>query len=171
MTVGIGTYGAEHIQVRGQMNNISIGKYCSIGVGLVIDGGFNHRTNCISTYPFKRLEWTENEIVFAKGDVNIGNDVWIGEGCLVMSGVTIGSGAVIGARSIVTKSIPPYTIVAGSPAKIIKKRFSDTQIQDLLNIAWWDWSEEKIKSLADHLNGKSPENWLKILNEFWRCNS
>ena len=79
-----------------------------------------------------------------KGDIVVGNDVWIGYEAVILSGVTIGDGAVIGARAVVTKDVPPYTIVGGVPAKPIKKRFSDESIKKLQSIRWWDWSKEKI---------------------------
>lgn len=79
-----------------------------------------------------------------KGDIIIGNDVWIGYEAVVMAGVTVGDGAIIGTRAVVTKDVPPYTIVGGVPAKVIRKRFSDETIFELLKIKWWDWSVEKI---------------------------
>lgn len=79
-----------------------------------------------------------------KGDIVIGNDVWIGYEAVILAGVTIGDGAVIGARAVVTKDVPPYTIVGGVPARPIKKRFSDRTIADLLEIKWWDWPRERI---------------------------
>lgn len=79
-----------------------------------------------------------------KGDIIVGNDVWIGYEAVILSGVTIGDGAVIGARAVVTKDVPPYTIVGGVPAKPIKKRFSEENIKKLQSIRWWDWSKEKI---------------------------
>lgn len=80
-----------------------------------------------------------------KGDIVIGNDVWIGYQAIVMQGVTIGDGAIIGARAVVTKDIPPYTIVGGVPAKPIRKRFSDEVLLQLLKIKWWEWPDEKIR--------------------------
>ena len=80
-----------------------------------------------------------------KGDIVIGNDVWIGYEAVIMAGVTIGDGAVIGARAVVTKDVPPYTIVGGVPAKPIRRRFPEDVISDLLKIRWWDWPEEKIQ--------------------------
>lgn len=145
MTVGVGTYGQSNITRRGDMNNITIGKYCSIATNVVVDGGFNHNTNFVSTYPFYNMHGLGQQNVICKGDVIIGNDVWICENVLIMSGVTIGNGAVIGANSIVTKDVEPYTIYAGSPAKCIKMRFNVNQIKQLQTIKWWDWSEEKIK--------------------------
>jgi len=79
-----------------------------------------------------------------KGDINIGNDVWIGYEAVILAGVTVGDGAVIGTRAVVTKDVPPYTVVGGVPAKPIKRRFSDDRIEQLLKMRWWDWSEEKI---------------------------
>lgn len=79
-----------------------------------------------------------------KGDIRIGNDVWIGYEAVIFAGVTIGDGAIIGTRALVTKDVPPYTIVGGVPAKPIRKRFDDNTIQRLLEIRWWDWPEEKI---------------------------
>ena len=80
-----------------------------------------------------------------KGDIVIGNDVWIGYEAVVMAGVTIGDGAVIGARAVVTRDVPPYTIVGGVPAKEIRKRFPDETIGKFLKLRWWDWPEEKIQ--------------------------
>ena len=84
-----------------------------------------------------------------KGDIVIGNDVWIGYEAIVLSGVTIGDGAIIGTRSVVTKDVPPYTIVGGIPAKPIRKRFSDEVISKLLELQWWNWSENRIKEKID----------------------
>ena len=81
-----------------------------------------------------------------KGDIIIGNDVWIGYEAVILSGITIGDGAIIGTRAVVTKDIPPYTIVGGVPAKPIRKRFDDVTIARLLELKWWDWSEERIKA-------------------------
>ena len=81
-----------------------------------------------------------------KGDIVIGNDVWIGYESLILAGVTIGDGAIIGTRAVVTKDVPPYTIVGGVPAKPIRKRFNDETIQYLQKVRWWDWPEEKIKA-------------------------
>ena len=145
LKIGQGTY--ESIIRRGTFNKITIGNYSSIADGCVCDGGFGHNTKFVTTYPLN--EKLKNCAHLAghpvcRGDISIGSDVWIGEGCLIMSGVTIGDGAVIGARSIVTKDIPPYTIAVGSPAKITRKRFTDEQINKLLDIKWWNWSEQKI---------------------------
>ena len=145
LIMGKGSYGG--IIRRGVHNSITVGNYCSIAEGCICDGGFGHNTKFITTYPLsvnmRNCGHLTGHPVW-KGDITIGNDVWIGENCLIMSGVNIGDGAVIGARSIVTKDIPPYTIAAGSPAKVSKKRFTDIQINRLLYIKWWDWDDQKI---------------------------
>ncbi len=90
-----------------------------------------------------------------KGDIIIGNDVWIGYEAIIMAGVTVGDGAIIGTRAVVTKDVPPYTIVGGVPAKVIRKRFSDDVISTLLEAKWWDWPEEKIKKhISDIQSGQ-----------------
>ena len=106
----------------------------------------------LSTYPFPIFfeEWGLDikEITNTqdnKDDIVIGNDVWIGFESVILSGVTIGDGAIIGTRSIVTKDVPPYTIVGSVPAKPIRKRFSDDVISELLKLRWWEWSENRIK--------------------------
>lgn len=134
-------------------DRLRIGKFCSIACGAkFIFTSANHKLSSLSTYPFPLFfeEWDLDKANLTdswdnKGDIAIGNDVWIGYEAVVMQGVTIGDGAIIGARAVVTKDIPPYTIVGGVPAKPIRKRFSDEIISRLLEIKWWDWPDEKIK--------------------------
>lgn len=146
INVGVGTYGHENIKRRGLMNVVNIGKYCSIAEGVIMDGGFNHDTNFVSTYPFFNRYGLGVQNTVCKGDINIGNDVWICEDVIIMSGVTIGDGAVIGVKSIVTKDVAPFSIVAGCPAECIKMRFDVNDIKELLFIKWWNWDEDKIKN-------------------------
>lgn len=134
-------------------DRLIIGKFCSIACGAkFIFTSANHKLDSLSTYPFPLFfeEWDldKSNVTDAwdnKGDIVIGNDVWIGYEAVIMQGVTIGDGAIIGTRAVVTKDVPPYTIVGGIPAKPIRKRFSDEVITQLLEIKWWDWSDEKIK--------------------------
>ena len=133
-------------------DRLIIGKFCSIACSakFLFNSG-NHKMASLSTYTFPLFfeEWDlEKENVAQawdqKGDIIIGNDVWIGYEAVILSGVTIGDGAVIGCRAVVTKDIPPYTIVGGVPAKPIRKRFDEETIKELQKIKWWDWPEEKI---------------------------
>lgn len=133
-------------------DKLIIGKFCSIACGAkFIFNSANHTLSSVSTYPFPIFfeEWGLNikDVTTAwdnKGDIIIGNDVWIGYEAVIMAGVTIGDGAIIGTRAVVTKDVPPYTIVGGVPAKPIRKRFDNETLEELLKIRWWDWSEEKI---------------------------
>lgn len=129
-----------------------IGKFCSIACGAkFLFNSANHALGSLSTYPFPIFfeEWdlTVENIPRAwdnKGNIVVGNDVWIGYEAVVLAGVTIGDGAVIGARAVVTHDVPPYAIMGGVPAKLIRKRFDDDTIQSLLSLRWWDWPEERI---------------------------
>lgn len=133
-------------------DKLKIGKFCSIACGTkFLFNSANHALDSLSTYPFPLFfeEWNlEREKVTDawdnRGDIVIGNDVWIGYEAVILSGVTIGDGAIIGTRAVVTKDVPPYTIVGGVPAKPIRKRFDEKVIKELLKIKWWDWTEEKI---------------------------
>ena len=134
-------------------DRLVIGKFCSIACGArFLFTSANHAQASLSTYPFPIFfeEWglDVRNITGAwdnKGDIVIGNDVWIGYEAVILSGVAIGDGAIIGARAVVTKDVPPYTIVGGVPARPIRKRFSDDTVSALLKIKWWDWPEERIK--------------------------
>lgn len=133
-------------------DKLQIGKFCSIACGAkFLFNSANHTLASLSTYPFPLFfeEWglEKKNVTNAwdnKGDIVIGNDVWIGYEAVVLAGVTIGDGAIVGTRAVVTKDVPPYTIVGGVPAKPIKKRFSEETISALLEIQWWNWSEERI---------------------------
>ncbi|MBD1572590.1 Vat family streptogramin A O-acetyltransferase [Vibrio sp. S17_S38] len=132
-------------------DKLIIGKFCSIAKDVkFIMNGANHKMSGFSSYPFYIFghDWlkslpAENELPF-KGDTKIGNDVWIGYEATVMPGVSIGNGAIIASKSVVVSDVPDYGIVGGNPAQIIKYRFDEATIQQLLSIAWWNWSTEKI---------------------------
>lgn len=123
---------------------VTIGKYCAIAHNFRVRPR-NHNTNYLNLQDEFQDGHGFPSLEAIKGPVTIGNNVWIGDNVLVLSGVTIGDGSIIGAGSVVTKDIPAYHIAAGIPTRIIKKRFRDEIIQQLINIDWWDWSEEKIK--------------------------
>lgn len=136
---------------------IEVGSFCSIAGGVRIFGGGEHDYKRPTTFPvnyfFKNNCNNYNLDAFSKGKTIIENDVWIGHEALIMSGVKIGNGAVVGARSVVSKDVPPYAIVVGNPAKILKYRFNDDIIKNLLEIKWWNWSDETINENSDLLTG------------------
>lgn len=134
-------------------DRLNIGSFCSIACGAkFIFTSANHSLGSLSTYPFPIFfeEWglDAKNITDAwdnKGDITVGNDVWIGYEAVILSGVTIGDGAIIGARAVVTKDVPPYTIVGEVPAKPIRRRFSDEVVEQLQLLRWWDWDDERIR--------------------------
>ena len=136
-----------------------IGKFCSIACGTkFLFNCANHTLKSLSTYTFPLFyeEWEleKSNITTAwdnKGDIVIGNDVWIGYEAVIMAGVHIGDGAIIAARAVVTKNVPPYTIVGGTPAKEIRKRFDAKVIQQLLMLKWWNWSTNKIRNSLPYI--------------------
>jgi len=143
-----------------------IGKFCSIACGTkFLFNCANHTLKSLSTYTFPLFyeEWEleKSNITTAwdnKGDIVIGNDVWIGYEAVIMAGVHIGDGAIIAARAVVTKDVPPYTIVGGTPAKEIRKRFDAEVIEQLLILKWWDWSTDKIHQCLPYIaEGKLDE--------------
>lgn len=143
-----------------------IGKFCSIACGTkFLFNCANHTLKSLSTYTFPLFyeEWEleKSNITTAwdnKGDIVIGNDVWIGYEAVIMTGVHIGDGAIIAARAVVTKDVPPYTIVGGTPAKEIRKRFDTEMIHQLLKLKWWDWSTYKIRQCLPYIaEGKLDE--------------
>jgi len=143
-------------------DKLIIGKYCSIACGakFMFTSG-NHKKESLSTYPFPLFfeEWglDRADITDAwdnNGDTVIGNDVWIGYEAVIMQGVHIGDGAIIGTRAVVTRDVPPYTIVGGIPAKEIRKRFSQDVITQLLKLQWWNWDDKTVQErLPDIMRG------------------
>ena len=138
-------------------DKLRIGKFCSIaaGVRFLMNGG-NHQVATISSYPFSIFghgwEGAAPAAWPFKGDTRVGNDVWIGYGATILPGVTIGDGAVIGSLSVVTADVPPYAIVGGNPARVIRSRFDETTVERLLAIRWWDWDiahiTRKVRAIA-----------------------
>jgi len=149
----------------GEKATLRIGSFCSISSNVTIFLGGEHRVDWVSTFPlnvtfndykhFKRVSTT-------KGDVTIGNDVWIGLGATILSGVTIGDGAVVGAFSVVAKDVAPYAIVAGNPARLIRMRFDQETINNLLKIRWWDWNTQRIK---DNIGMLLSDNVKEFINK------
>jgi virginiamycin A acetyltransferase len=173
--VGDFTYMADkefesHVTHLYEWNNdkLIIGKFCQIASGVeFIMNGANHQMNAVSTFPFYTLEgWNMNapsiEDLPLKGDTIIGNDVWIGQNATILPGVHIGDGAIIGANSVVGSDVEAYTIVAGNPARLIRKRFDDELISLLLKYKWWDQSIEDIQELIPIITNHD----LEFVKEF-----
>jgi len=164
--VKMGRY--SYVGGESHITNAVIGNFVSIGGGCQIGGG-SHPIYMVSTSPvflegrnimrknFAHINYNDVRIV------EIGNDVWIGDGCYIKSGVKIGDGAVIGAHAVVTHDVDSYSIVAGCPAREIKKRFSDDIIRKLHNISWWNWCDSDLKKYACFFD--SPENLIHAVGE------
>lgn len=150
VSVGYGSYGELNVIDFGGINKLKIGNYVSIAQNVSFILNAEHYINHISTFPFKvKILHVEESESFGKGDIVIDDDVWIGYGATIMSGVHIGQGAVIASGAVVTKDVPPYTIVGGVPAKIIKYRFSQDMINELRKVDYSKLTDEMIK---DHIN-------------------
>jgi len=164
------SYGEPKLFFESNEARLHVGNFCSIADNVKIFLGGNHRTDWITTYPFGHIN---NETFNSfngeghpstKGDVYIGNDVWIGNNTTIMSGVKIGDGAVIAANSHVVKEVKPYELVGGNPAKHIKYRFTKEQIDELLKIKWWDWSDEQINKFIPLLCSSNIDNFIQTYN-------
>ena len=142
-------------------DKLIIGKFCQIAAGVeFVMNGANHQMNTVSTFPFYTLEgWNmnppETEDLQLRGDTVIGNDVWIGQNATILPGVKIGDGAIIGANSVIGSDVEAYTIVAGNPARIIRKRFDDDLIKLMLEWKWWDYSIEEIDGIIPILTNSN----------------
>lgn len=151
-------------------DRLIIGSFCSIGSGaaFIMAGNQRHRNEWISTFPFYWMsdvpdfDGAANGYLPA-GDTIIGNDVWIGSEAIIMPGIRIGDGAVIGTRALVTRDVEPYSIVGGNPAKTIRKRLDDRQIELLLQIKWWDWPDEQLKPVMPILTSGD----VDALHQYW----
>jgi acetyltransferase-like isoleucine patch superfamily enzyme len=167
LTLGPHTYGSFTVHVgRGERAHVHLGAYCSIAVGVEFVVGGNHRPDWVSTYPFRVLwgmpgAWTDGH-PRPEGDITVGNDVWIGTQALILPGSHIGDGAVIAARAVVTRDVRPYAIVGGIPAREIRRRFTDEQVDALLELRWWDWPEERVRAHVELLSSPDVDALLAI---------
>ncbi|RBO52343.1 type B chloramphenicol O-acetyltransferase [Rhodovulum sp. BSW8] len=146
------------------VDRLLVGSFCSIGTGaaFIMAGNQGHRSDWISTFPFY---WMSEVEAFGgarngyrpAGDTVIGNDVWIGAEAIVLPGLTIGDGAVIGTRAVVTRDVEPYAIVAGNPARTLRKRFEARIVGLLQEMRWWDWSEDQLRDAMPMLTSGDVE--------------
>ena len=162
------------IHTWGEGAHLFIGSFCSLAPGQTVFLGGNHRMDCATTFPFGRVEtkaFPASASIFhasmptTNGHVVIENDVWIGCGCTFMSGVTVGSGSVVATNSVVTKDVPPFTVVGGNPAKVIKKRFSQDIIERLMHIRWWDRTDEEINKIVPLLQQRMDEATITSIEQ------
>ncbi len=164
ISVGNHSYGDLHIVQFGNTSRLTIGNYVSIGQDVVFILDADHFTDHVSTFPFKVKTIGEDNEATGKGNIIVHDDVWIGFGSTILSGIEIGQGAVIGARSVVTKNVPQYAIVAGNPAKIIRYRFKDEIISELKSLDFGQLDDTSVKnniaSLYERINTTSDVNKL-----------
>lgn len=164
--IGRGSYGHFRVRHQNEAATLKIGAFCSFAGGVQIFLGGEHRMDWVTTFPFPAFwgDAANNVEGWAKtrGDVVVGNDVWIGTEALLMSGVRVGNGAVIGARAVVTKDVPPYAIVAGVPAKIVRMRFDSETITRLEALAWWNWEDSKITRFIPNLLSGDIKSFLEL---------
>jgi acetyltransferase-like isoleucine patch superfamily enzyme len=152
LVMGHGSYGTPRVLTYHPERDgrATVGAWCSIAEGVTFVLGGEHRTDWVSTYPFRVRfglpgAWHDGHPA-SRGDIVVGNDVWIGRDAVVLAGVEIGDGAVVAGNSVVTRDVRPYAIVAGNPAREVRRRFSDEQVEALLRIRWWDWPHARVLS-------------------------
>jgi acetyltransferase-like isoleucine patch superfamily enzyme len=150
ISIGRHSYGINENSIEGyraEDNPLTVGSFCSVAQGVLFLCRATHRMDLVSTrqiaLAIAKIEGIDG--LGTRGPIVVGHDVWIGARAIIMSGVTVGNGAVIGAGSVVTKDIPPYAIVAGSPAKVIRYRFSPDVVDRIQASEWWNWSDERIR--------------------------
>jgi virginiamycin A acetyltransferase len=165
-TIGRHTYGGPVMHFgAGDSGRVRIGAFCSFARGVELIPGGAHRMDWVSTFPFRDrwlMEGYGRDGHPARGrGIMIGNDVWCGSGATILDGVTIGDGAVVGANALVTKDVRPYAFVGGNPAREIRRRFSDEQIEGLLALAWWDWPDDVIRERVPELSNPDVDALLQ----------
>lgn len=171
--IGRFTYGDPYIFSRAKSDTVRIGDFCSIGPNVMIIPTRDHippseyKQYMVSSFHLAHIKkglWQESyNFTKQQGTIIIGNDVWIGAGAIILSGVAIGDGAIIGAGAVVTHDIPPYSVVGGVPAKILRYRYTTEQIGKLLEIAWWKWPLDKILDNMPFFYGRVDD----FIAKFW----
>jgi acetyltransferase-like isoleucine patch superfamily enzyme len=161
--VGLNTYGYPrlHTYIHGR-ECLRAGNYCSLAGSYVLGG--KHAVDRVTTYPHRIMLGMEGAgedgFPTPTGDTILGSDVWTAERSLILSGITIGHGAIVAGGSVVTKDVPPYAMVGGNPARLIRYRFDEAQIEALLEIRWWDWPEEQVRAAVPLLAGDDVDAFI-----------
>lgn len=159
------SYGWPTVHVYpGPAGRIRVGNFTSIAADVDFFTGGEHNPDWVSTFPF-RIRFGlpgayEDGQPSTRGDVEIGNDVWIGRGATILSGVSVGHGAIVAADATVAKDVRPYAVVAGNPGKEIGRRFSDEQVEELLEVAWWDWPLDDVLAAVPLLSAGDVDAFL-----------
>jgi acetyltransferase-like isoleucine patch superfamily enzyme len=160
------TYGNPRVRwYAGDTGCVRIGAFCSLADDVVMTVGGNHPHDWPSTYPFRiKLglpgAYTDGHPTLSR-DIEIGSDVWIGREARILAGVHIGHGAVVGAYAVVSKDVRPYAIVVGNPAREVRRRFTDDQVDAMLEIAWWEWHEDTIIENIDYLSQPNVDEFIR----------
>lgn len=165
VSVGRKTYGKLYVSMFSPLYKLTIGNFCSIGPNVIFLLSSDHHLNHVSTFPFRVKYGFEKFEGVSKGNIVLDDDVWIGCGAMVLSGVHIGQGAVIAAGSVVTKDVPPYAIMAGCPAKLIRYRFGSEMIDKMLQIDYGALTDEQILQHIDELYQPVEDastNWMPV---------
>jgi acetyltransferase-like isoleucine patch superfamily enzyme len=166
LSIGRYSYGEPKVATfPGDEARVRIGAFCSIGPDVILMDGGDHRVDWVSTFPFRAAFDLPGAYADghprSRGDIEIGNDVWIGRGARIRSGVRVGDGAVIAAYAVVTHDVRSYAIVAGVPAREVRRRFSDEQVEALGRIAWWDWPIEQVLERVPELCSEQIEVFIE----------
>ncbi len=152
--IGAYSYGRPKVRFPESGRRLTIGRYCSIADKVEILLGGGHRLDWATTYPFAAMREhfpgarAPADYHASRGDVVIGHDVWLGSGCMILSGVTVGHGAVVAARAVVSRDVPPYAVVAGNPARVVRTRFDPETVAALVETAWWDLPPAAVADLV-----------------------
>lgn len=168
-SIGCYSYGRPKVRFPESGRRLTIGRYCSIADRVEILLGGDHRLDWASTYPFAAMRGhfpqaqAPEDYHASRGDVVIGHDVWLGSGCMILSGVTVGHGAVVAARAVVTRDVPPYAVVAGNPARVVRHRFPPEVAEALVAAAWWDRPQAEVSRLVPLLQSGQVEALLAAL--------
>jgi acetyltransferase-like isoleucine patch superfamily enzyme len=165
LTMGRHSYSRPRVRwYYGDVASVHIGNFASVADDVVITVGGAHPTDWVSTFPFRAQLGEPGAFLDGmpkpERDVVIGNDVWIGRGARILGGVHIGDGAVVGAYSVVGSDVRPYAVVVGNPAREIRRRFSDEQIEGLLRIRWWGWPDDEVREAIPILSSNSIDEFL-----------